>query len=76
MKNLKNFIVNESEITKSFILNMKEIDYEKLIDFIQDMKSKNEEFIEIQVNSSRKWIGYSKEKSDDNSRYNKTELNK
>ena len=75
MKDIKEYI-NEGEITKSFILNMKEIDYEKLIDFIQDMKSKNEELIEIQVNSSRKWIGYSKGKSDDNSRYNKTDLNK
>lgn len=75
MKNIKD-IINESEITKSFVLNMKEIDYEKLIEFIQNMKSKNEEFIEIQVDSSRKWIGYSKGKSDNNSRYNKTELNK
>lgn len=75
MKNIKD-IINESEITKSFVLNMNEIDYEKLIEFIQNMKSKNEEFIEIQVDSSRKWIGYSKGKSDNNSRYNKTELNK
>lgn len=75
MKNIKD-IINESGITKSFVLNMKEIDYEKLIEFIQNMKSKNEEFIEIQVDSSRKWIGYSKGKSDNNSRYNKTELNK
>lgn len=75
MKNIKD-IINESEITKSFVLNMNEIDYEKLIEFIQNMKSKNEEFIEIQVDSSRKWIGYSKGKFDNNSRYNKTELNK
>ena len=75
MKNIKDMI-NESGITKSFVLNMKEIDYEKLIEFIQNMESKNEEFIEIQVDSSRKWIGYSKGKSDNNSRYNKTELNK
>lgn len=75
MKDLKNMI-NEAGITKSFVLNMKEIDYEKLIEFIQNMKSKNEEFIEIQVDSSRKWIGCSKGKSDNNSRYNKTELNK
>ena len=75
MKDLKNMI-NEAGITKSFVLNMKEIDYEKLIEFIQNMKSNNEEFIEIQVDSSRKWIGYSKGKSDNNSRYNKTELNK
>lgn len=75
MKDLKNMI-NEAGITKSFVLNMKEIDYEKLIEFIQNMESKNEEFIEIQVDSSRKWIGYSKGKSDNNSKYNKTELNK
>lgn len=75
MKDLKNMI-NEAGITKSFVLNMKEIDYGKLIEFIQNMESKNEEFIEIQVDSSRKWIGYSKGKSDNNSRYNKTELNK
>lgn len=75
MKNIKD-IINESGITKSFVLNMNEIDYEKLIEFIQNMESKNEEFIEIQVDSSRKWIGYSKGKSDNNSRYNKTELNK
>lgn len=74
MKNIKD-IINESGITKSFVLNMKEIDYKKLIEFIQNMESKNEEFIEIQVDSSRKWIGYSKGKSDNNSRYNKTELN-
>lgn len=75
MKNIKD-IINETGITKSFVLNMKEIDYEKLIEFIQNMESKNEEFIEIQVDSSRKWIGYSKGKSDNNSKYNKTELNK
>lgn len=75
MKTIKD-IINEAGITKSFVLNMKEIDYEKLIEFIQNMESKNEEFIEIQVDSSRKWIGYSKGKSDNNSRYNKTELNK
>jgi hypothetical protein len=73
MKDLHNFI-NEGGITKSFILNMKEIDYDKLIEFIKDMQSKNEDFIEIQVDSNRKWIGYSKGKTDNN-RSNKTELN-
>lgn len=73
---MKNIIdtINEGGITKSFILNMKEIDYDKLIEFIKDMQSKNEDFIEIQVDSNRKWIGYSKGKTDNN-RSNKTELN-
>ena len=73
MKNIVDTI-NEGGITKSFILNMKEIDYDKLIEFIKDMQSKNEDFIEIQVDSNRKWVGYSKVKTNDN-RYNKTELN-
>lgn len=73
---MKNIIdtINEGGITKSFILNMKEINYDKLIEFIKDMQSKNEDFIEIQVDSTRKWIGYSKGKTDNN-RSNKTELN-
>ena len=53
---------------------MKEINYDKLIEFIKDMQSKNEDLIEIQVDSNRKWIGYSKGKTDNN-RSNKTELN-
>ena len=73
MKNIVDTI-NEGGITKSFILNMKEIDYDKLIEFIKDMQSKNEYFVEIQVDSNRKWVGYSKGKTNDN-RYNKTELN-
>lgn len=73
---MKNIIdtINENGITKNFVLNMKEISYDKLIEFIQDMQSKNEELLEIQVDSSRKWYGYSKGTSDNN-RYNKTELN-
>ena len=73
---MKNIIdtINEGGIAKSFILNMKEINYDKLIEFIKDMQSKNEDFIEIQVDSTRKWIGYSKGKTDNN-RSNKTELN-
>ena len=69
-------LINEGEITKSFILNMKEIDYNKLIEFIQNMKEKNEELIEIQVDSSRNWVGYSKGKTDNQAKYNKIKLNK
>lgn len=69
-------LINEGEITKSFILNMKEIDYDKLIEFIQNMKEKNEELIEIQVDSSRNWVGYSKGKTDNQTKYNKIKLNK
>jgi len=76
MKNIGDKINEGLNVSKSFVLNMKELDYDKLIDFIKDMQSKNEDFIELQVDSSRKWIGYSFSKGKtDNIRYNKTELN-
>lgn len=66
------------EISKSFILNMDEIDYDRLIEFIQDMKSKNESLIEIRVkrgSSKGKWVGHSVSK-DGNNTYNITNLSK
>lgn len=74
MKDFKSYII-EGGISKSFVLNMEEINYDKLIEFLKDMQSKNEKLIEISVESEgRKWFGCSKEKSSDN-KSNKTELN-
>ena len=71
MKDIKETL----NVKKSFLLNMKEIDYDSLIEFIQDMDSKNENYIVIEVDSNRHWIGYSTDK-DNKNRYNKTDLNK
>ena len=70
--------INENlNISKSFVLNMSEIDYDKLIDFLQDMKAKDEKVLQIDIESSpRKWFGYSKGGSLNGNKYNKTDLTK
>ena len=56
---------------------MSEIDYDKLIDFLQDMKAKDEKVLQIDIESSpRKWFGYSKGGSLNANKYNKTDLTK
>lgn len=76
MINISEKINENLKISKSFILNMSEIDYDKLIDFLQDMKAKDEKILQIDVESSpRKWFGYSKGGSS-NDKYNKTDLTK
>ena len=60
-------------IKKSFVLNMKEIDYDRLIEFIKDMDKQNENYIVIEVDSDRHWIGYSTD-NDNKNRYNKTNI--
>lgn len=52
---------------KSFELNMHEIDYNKLISFLDSMKRKEEIILKIEYNStSNKWIGYSVSKTNKN----------
>jgi hypothetical protein len=74
MKNIGDKINEELNISKSFTLNMEEIDYEKLIEFLQDMQSKNSKLIQISIKggSQRKWMGC--EKSSDGNKYNCMEL--
>ena len=77
MININEKINEELKISKSFILNMQEIDYDKLIKFLQDMKEKDEKFIQIDVKSSpREWCCYSKGGESNAKKYNKTILNK
>lgn len=68
--------INEAlGVKKSLVLNMKEIDYDKLLGFITDMKNKNEKRIVIEIETDgRKWFGYSSDESG-NRRDNKTSLN-
>ena len=75
MKTLEQNIHEALGIKKSFILNMKEIDYDKLLSFINDMKDKQEKYLVIEIEANgRKWFGYS---SDDSGTHhdNKTNLN-
>ena len=54
---------------------MKEIDYDKLLSFINDMKDKQEKYLVIEIEANgRKWFGYSSDDSG-NSRDNKINLN-
>ena len=77
MININEKINENLKISKSFVLNMSEIDYDKLIDFLQDMKDKNEKVLQIDIESSpRKWFGYSKGGSLNANKYNKTDLSK
>ena len=77
MKKINDKINEELRISKSFILNMQEIDYDKLIKFLQDMKEKDEKLIQIAVYSSpREWCGYSKNGESNAKLYNKTILSK
>ena len=71
-------IIESLEISKSFTLNMEEIDYDMLIEFLQDMKDKNEKFIKIRVKrgaTKGKWVGFSTGK-DGEGYYNLTDLSK
>lgn len=53
---------------KSFELNMYEIDYNKLISFLDSMKRKGEMMIKIEYDSSNsKWVGHSLSKMNRNS---------
>ena len=74
MKNIDDKINEELNISKSFVLNMEEIDYDRLIEFLQDMQSKNVKKIQISIESNdRKWTGC--ELGGDNKKYNCTQLN-
>lgn len=72
-------IIESLDISKTFILNMQEIDYGMLIEFLQDMKDKNEKLIKIRIkqdsSGKRKWVGFSTGK-DGEGIYNLTNLNK
>ena len=72
-------IIESLDISKTFTLNMEEIDYGMLIEFLQDMKDKNEKFIKIRIkrdsSSKRKWVGFSTDK-DGEGIYNLTNLSK
>ena len=71
-------IIESLDIAKTFTLNMEEIDYDMLIEFLQDMKDKNEKFIKIRVKrgaTKGKWVGYATDKNDDKF-YNLTNLSK
>lgn len=72
-------IIESLDISKTFTLNMKEIDYGMLIEFLQDMKNKNEKLIKIRIkqdsSSKRKWVGFSTGK-DGEGIYNLTNLSK
>ena len=77
MININEKINENLKISKSFVLNMSEIDYDKLIEFLQDMKAKDEKVLQIDIESSpRKWFGYSKGGSLNDNKYNKTDLTK
>ena len=72
-------IIESFDISKTFTLNMKEIDYGMLIEFLQDMKDKNEKLIKIRIkqdsSGKRKWVGFSTNK-DGEGTYNLTNLSK
>ena len=72
-------IIESLDISKTFTLNMKEIDYGMLIEFLQDMKDKNEKLIKIRIKQDsfgkRKWVGFSTDK-DGEGTYNLTNLSK
>ena len=72
-------IIESFDISKTFTLNMKEIDYGMLIEFLQDMKDKNEKLIKIRIkqdsSGKRKWVGFSTNK-DGEGIYNLTNLSK
>ena len=72
-------IIESLDISKTFTLNMEEIDYGMLIEFLQDMKDKNEKFIKIRIkrdsSNKSKWVGFSTGK-DGEGIYNLTNLNK
>ena len=72
-------IIESLDISKTFTLNMEEIDYNTLIEFLQDMKDKNEKLIKIRIkrdsSSKRKWVGFSTSK-DGEGIYNLTNLSK
>ena len=74
MKQIIEKINEELNISKSFVLNMEEIDYDKLIEFLQDMQSKNAKKIQISIESNdRKWTGC--ELGSNNKKYNCIQLN-
>ena len=70
-------IIESLDISKTFTLNMEEIDYGILIEFLQDMKDKNEKLIKIRIkqdsSGKRKWVGFSTGK-DGEGIYNLTNL--
>lgn len=72
-------IIESLDISKTITLNMKEIDYGMLIEFLQDMKDKNEKLIKIRIkqdsSGKRKWVGFSTDK-DGEGTYNLTNLSK
>ena len=72
-------IIESLDISKTFTLNMKEIDYGMLIEFLQDMKDKNEKLIKIRIkrdsSNKSKWVGFSTDK-DGEGTYNLTNLSK
>ena len=72
-------IIESLDISKTFTLNMEEIDYDILIEFLQDMKDKNEKLIKIRIkqdsSGKRKWVGFSTGK-DGEGIYNLTNLSK
>ena len=72
-------IIESLDISKTFTLNMEEIDYDMLIEFLQDMKDKNEKFIKIRIkrdsSNKSKWVGFSTGK-DGEGIYNLTNLSK
>ena len=72
-------IIESFDISKTFTLNMEEIDYGMLIEFLQDMKDKNEKLIKIRIkqdsSGKRKWVGFSTNK-DGEGIYNLTNLSK
>ena len=72
-------IIESLDISKTFTLNMEEIDYGMLIEFLQDMKDKNEKLIKIRIkrdsSNKGKWVGFSTGK-DGEGIYNLTNLSK
>ena len=72
-------IIESLDISKTFTLNMEEIDYGMLIEFLQDMKDKNEKLIKIRIKrdsyNKGKWVGFSTGK-DGECIYNLTNLSK
>ena len=72
-------IIESLDISKTFTLNMEEIDYGMLIEFLEDMKDKNEKLIKIRIkqdsSGKRKCVGFSTGK-DGEGIYNLTNLSK
>lgn len=59
MKQLLEYLGTSVDKTDSFVLNMNEIDYDGLIEFLEEMKKNDEKYLLIEKDSNDQWFGYS-----------------